>query len=77
MPIYTYRCPECTLSQEFLLPMSADDPICPTCKDATNMERQFSSKASFALKGRGWAYDGYDKNKSLRKGAPKYNDFNS
>ena len=75
MPYFTFRCPKCTEEVTLVQSFDKDPPNCNEC--SLNMERQFRPSGDFKLKGRNWAYDGYDKNKSLKKGNPKYNDFDS
>ena len=61
MPIYEYRCSDCGETTEFIV--SATDKgfkaSCTDCK-SENMKRLIS-RSSFALKGEGWAKDGYAK----------------
>jgi len=82
MPLYNYKCPTCNHEEEVLMGYNDSDPLCPHCaynpevqgKDEI-MIRQYSPTTNFILKGRGWAYDGYSKETSLKKGKPKYNDY--
>ena len=58
MPIYEYRCPDCSLEFEEIQKMS-DDPVkvCPSC-GKENVTKLLSA-AAFHLKGGGWANDNY------------------
>jgi len=59
MPLFEYRCPKCKQKTEELRPMSRADeppPKCEACE--TEMVKQVSA-FTFALKGGGWAKDGY------------------
>lgn len=58
MPIYEYRCPDCSHQFEEIQKMS-DDPItvCPKCGHE-NVTKLLSA-AAFHLKGGGWYNDGY------------------
>jgi putative FmdB family regulatory protein len=63
MPVYEFRCLKCRRTIE--LQMSINDetaPVCcePGCDGQQEMERIIST-TSFALKGQGWAADGYSK----------------
>ncbi len=62
MPIYEHICGPCKVSIEGIF-HHADSPfsppLCPTCK---RQMVKAVSKSSFALKGKGWAKDGYSKN---------------
>jgi putative FmdB family regulatory protein len=63
MPIYEFRCIKCRKIIE--LQMSIKDDTCPMCVEPgcdgqQEMER-IMSKTGFALKGMGWASDGYSK----------------
>ena len=55
MPLYDYRCPACEARRECL--QKHTDPA-PACACGATMRRQVS-RTSFALKGHGWAKDGY------------------
>lgn len=58
MPIYEYRCSKCR--EDFEVEQKMSDPKqadCPTCGDLT--DHRLVSRTSFALKGGGWAKDGY------------------
>lgn len=58
MPIYEYRCPDCSHQFEEIQKMS-DDPVtlCPSCGQE-NVTKLLSA-AAFHLKGGGWYNDGY------------------
>lgn len=58
--IYEYRCEEC--KKEFEQERSISDttqPQCPLCKSGAT--QRLISASTFALKGDGWAKDGYAK----------------
>lgn len=59
MPVYDYHCSAC--DADFERSRSVDDrdhPIaCPSCRQPS--QRAFSPSTSFALRGDGWAKDGY------------------
>ena len=61
MPIYEQRCKRCQHQFEVMVTMSqANDPQpCPKCPSKTTI--RIISKSSFALRGEGWAKDGYGK----------------
>ncbi len=75
MPYYTFKCSKCSEEVTLLQSFNTEAPKCEDC--SKNMEKQFRPSGDFKLMGRNWSYDGYDKNKSLRKGNPKFNDFDS
>jgi len=54
MPIYDFVCSECEKQTEVMQKYTDPNPTC--CGKET---KRMVSKTSFALKGRGWAYDGY------------------
>jgi len=63
MPLFTHRCPKCGHQFEVLVShvdRNVDQP-CRKC-DTPRTVRVISS-SSFALKGEGWAKDGYGKKK--------------
>lgn len=66
MPIYKYKCKQCTHEYEQLYTsFSAVDAEekgerCPKCA-STDKERLLNEKTSFQLKGHGWAKDKYGK----------------
>jgi len=59
---YEYRCSKCSRLQEFDVPLSQEGEFEPLCCEAgcdgKPMARVISA-TSFALKGKGWAKDGY------------------
>jgi putative FmdB family regulatory protein len=57
MPVYEYRCSECSYEVTVFQSMDAPAPHCK-CESKQEMKRLIS-KTSFSLKGRGWAKDGY------------------
>jgi len=59
MPIYEYRCPKCKKIVE--LQQSIKEKVAPLCcEEDCNIEMEpLISMTSFALKGSGWAKDGY------------------
>ncbi len=63
MPTYEFRCPKCRKVIE--LQKSMNDESCPLCVepgcDGQQEMEQLISKSNFALKGMGWASDGYSK----------------
>lgn len=63
MPVYEFRCSKCRRVVELQKSMSDEScPFCcePGCDGQQEMERIISG-TSFALKGMGWASDGYSK----------------
>lgn len=56
MPIYEYDCKPCKESKELLQKLGSPPPACPKCHKP--MDKKIS-RTSFALKGGGWADDGY------------------
>lgn len=79
MPIYEYKCDECSSVYEELVRLSDPSPPCPDCGNE-NVERLIS-QTSFQLKGNGWyATDYKNPQKSNGKGAtepPKKTDSGS
>lgn len=63
MPIYEHKCKKCKAISEVIVPMNQanNDMTCPDCGGPTI---RLISKTSFALKGDGWAKDGYSKGSS-------------
>jgi len=64
MPIYTYRCSECTYQEDvFLRSLSSPEPTeCSCCKEKA-LQRVLA-KSSFQLKGHGFHNTDYHKNGS-------------
>ena len=61
MPLYDYYCKCCSKTHE--IEHGINDPpaeVCPLCL-VYGLKRQISSGTSIALKGDGWAKDGYSK----------------
>lgn len=56
MPIYEYGCKDCGLQIELLRKYGSDPPACEGCKKKM---KKLVSRSSFALRGGGWAEDGY------------------
>src|SRR4051812_28802159 len=53
MPIYEYRCTECSFQEEYLQKVSEPQKtVCPSCGKETF--RKLLSAAGFQLKGSGW-----------------------
>ncbi len=71
MPLYDFRCTGCAQVTEHLLSREDARPAsdggvsglleCPTCGGALEREIVPQKAPSFALKGEGWAADGYAK----------------
>ena len=61
MPLYEQKCHKCGHTFNVLVPFSeaSQDVPCPAC-EAPRTRRVFS-RTNFALKGGGWAKDGYQK----------------
>lgn len=59
MPLYDIYC-DCGYKQEIILKLTQEIPLCPKC--GQKMKKAVSS-VPFILKGRGWAKDGYSKDK--------------
>lgn len=59
MPIYEHRCKKCKHQFEVMIPMSQLNmhQPCPQCDSQQTV--RLISRSSFALKGGGWAKDGY------------------
>ena len=57
MPIYEYRCPECSHKFEKLVRMNSAAPSCPQC--GHEEVQKLISAAGFILKGGGWYKDHY------------------
>ena len=62
MPIYTYRCTQCGIVDEFIMSVKKRDKKFPCEQEGCTgvMERDIDISA-FRLKGGGWAKDGYSK----------------
>lgn len=58
MPIYEYQCEKCKMITEKIQSYDGKAPKCGKCKIKTH---RVISRTSFALKGEGWAKDGYAK----------------
>ena len=58
MPIYEYECKKCKRVFEKLVPLDSPLPACKGCKTEKKVKKKVS-KCAFALKGTGWAFDGY------------------
>lgn len=59
MPMYLYECSECKAETSEI--QKFEDPApkeCPNCGAKDTLTRQMS-RSNFALKGGGWASDGY------------------
>ena len=71
MPIYEYRCPNCSHEFEELVGISEPPPECPACggKEVTRL----LSTPSFSLKGDGWYSDHYGLKGSQETGASTEN----
>lgn len=62
MPIYEYRCKECSSVFEELIKMSDPTPPCPSCGDEE--VTKLMSQTTFHLKGTGWYVTDYGKSGS-------------
>lgn len=58
MPLFEFKCYKCSNQVEKLQKHDDPAPKCDKCNDRPLMVRQVS-RTSFALKGSGWAFDGY------------------
>jgi len=56
MPIYEYRCEECTHLEESIEDIDTKEIQCPICNSKA---QRIISLSSFELKGDGWYKDGY------------------
>ena len=60
MPIYTYKCPSCSQTEEVLQSMREDSPVCIRCVNAScgvhlpTMERVFADTGKPQFKGSGF-----------------------
>lgn len=69
MPIYEYRCTECSFQEEYLQKLSEPSKtVCPSC--GKESFRKLLSAAGFQLKGSGWYVTDF-RNKSSGKGETK------
>lgn len=61
MPIYEYRCPACGHESEHLQRVGDPPPACDQegCERKGQPQTKRVSRASFELRGGGWAKDGY------------------
>jgi len=68
MPIYTYRCTQCGIVDEYLMLVKKRDKKFPCEQEGCTgvMERDIDISA-FRLKGDGWAKDGYSKKPKKEK----------
>ena len=62
MPIYRYRCLECTHEEEKIITFSEKEEYdkglkCPVCESETYSS--LIGRTSFSLRGEGWYKDGY------------------
>lgn len=57
MPIYRYRCPACSATQEVMAKMSDPPPACVQCGHEPMVKAV--ARTAFALKGGGWYAQGY------------------
>ena len=70
MPIYEFRCKECSKVAEFQMKMSDPNPrTCPTC--GQQGLSKIMSLPSFQLKGGGWYSDAYDGKSNKAASGPK------
>ena len=69
MPIYEYRCTDCSFQEEYLQKISEPPKtVCPSC--GKESFRKLLSAAGFQLKGSGWYVTDF-RNKSSGKGETK------
>ena len=67
MPIYNYRCENCSAEFEKILPFSERDQNCLFCPECGSDEvTKIMSRSTFSLKGKGWYKDGYSNDKSKK-----------
>ena len=59
MPLYDIYC-DCGYKKEMMLKLDQETPPCPKCG---HQMKKAIPHTSFILKGRGWAKDGYSKDK--------------
>ena len=62
MPIYEFECNSCGYIFEDLVKYNQDHEFCPKCNEYS---KKIISRASFHLKGGGWADTGYDKTNNI------------
>jgi len=60
MPLYDTYCDHCGHEKEVILKLDQEAPSCPKCGEKMKIA---TSCTSFILKGKGWAKDGYSKDK--------------
>lgn len=60
MPLRDYKCKDCAHEEKDRLLMSKEVCTCEKC-GSTNVEFPLSAGVGWALKGGGWAFDGYSK----------------
>ena len=68
MPIHTYRCPKCKLTQRWLQEKDHSNPSCDTCPNDIEMERVWESKVGPLIGGVGLKGDDYKNFKIYRCG---------
>ncbi len=69
MPLYEFRCGECSKVSEFQLKMSDPAPaVCPVCGKGTLTK--IMSVPAFQLKGSGWYKDSYDGKSNKKPDTP-------
>jgi putative FmdB family regulatory protein len=64
MPIYEYRCQDC--SQEFERMQRFSDPAVDTCPKCSGPVQRLISRSAFHLKGGGWYVTDYGRNGSSK-----------
>ena len=68
MPLYTFKCPSCSVEEEIMQKMDDDNPICKRCADSSlgvhlpKMERVWQPTSRPKFKGNGFYETDY-KNK--------------
>jgi putative FmdB family regulatory protein len=65
MPIYEYRCQDC--SQEFERMQRFSDPPVDTCPQCSGPVQRLISRSAFHLKGGGWYATDYGRNGSSKE----------
>lgn len=63
MPIYNYKCNDCTKETELLLPAEERDNINIECPYCGGELKRIPAVTNFQLVGKGWAKDGYSREK--------------